>query len=354
MKKVAIVGLGWLGMPLALSLTARGWQVTGSKTTQDGVEAARMCGIDSYPLRLEPQLVCDTEDLDALMNVDALVITLPARRTGAGEGFYLQAVQEIVDTALAYHIPRIVFTSSTSVYGNVNGTVKENSPRLPETASGQVLKELEDWLHNLPGTSVDILRLAGLVGPSRHPGRFFAGKSAPDGQHVVNLVHLQDVVAAIELLLQAPKGGHIYNLCAPRHPARGLFYPQMARELGLPLFPGFSERATATLLGYRWPGNIRELKNVVERSVYRHGDSEHELDAIILNPFRQTAASEPETVSGDELPALPLDLRDFQLQQEKRLLQRSLQQAKYHQKQAAELLGLTYHQLRALLKKHQL
>ncbi|VEB00397.1 Nucleoside-diphosphate-sugar epimerase [Klebsiella pneumoniae] len=39
MKKVAIVGLGWLGMPLALSLTARGWQVTGSKTTQDGVEA---------------------------------------------------------------------------------------------------------------------------------------------------------------------------------------------------------------------------------------------------------------------------------------------------------------------------
>lgn len=124
MKKVAIVGLGWLGMPLALSLTARGWQVTGSKTTQDGVEAARMCGIDSYPLRLEPQLVCDTEDLDALMNVDALVITLPARRTGAGEGFYLQAVQEIVDTALAYHIPRIVFTSSTSVYGNVNGTVK--------------------------------------------------------------------------------------------------------------------------------------------------------------------------------------------------------------------------------------
>lgn len=40
MKKVAIVGLGWLGMPLAMSLAARGWQVTGSKTTLDGVEAA--------------------------------------------------------------------------------------------------------------------------------------------------------------------------------------------------------------------------------------------------------------------------------------------------------------------------
>ena len=234
MKKVAIVGLGWLGMPLALSLTARGWQVTGSKTTQDGVEAARMCGIESYPLRLEPELICDADDLDALMNVDALVITLPARRAGPGEEFYLQAMQEIVDSALAHRIPRIIFTSSTSVYGNFNGTAKEGTPRNPVTASGRVLKDLEDWLHNLPGTSVDILRLAGLVGPGRHPGRFFAGKTAPDGQHGVNLVHLEDVIGAITLLLQAPKGGHIYNICAPLHPARSTFYPAMARQLDLP------------------------------------------------------------------------------------------------------------------------
>ncbi|HGW5506114.1 TPA: SDR family oxidoreductase [Citrobacter koseri] len=233
MKKVAIVGLGWLGMPLAMSLTARGWQVTGTKTTQDGVEAARMSGIESYPLRLEPELVCETDDLDALMDVDALVITLPARRSGPGEDFYRQAIQEVVDSALAYHVPRIIFTSSTSVYGDVHGIVKETTPRNPVTASGRILKELEDWLHNLPGTSVDILRLSGLVGPGRHPGRFFAGKTAPDGQQGVNLVHLEDVIAAITLLLQAPKGGHIYNICAPSHPARNVFYPQMARLLGI-------------------------------------------------------------------------------------------------------------------------
>ena len=51
---------------------------------------------------------------------------------------------------------------------------------------------------------------------------------------------------------------------------------------------------------------------------------------------------------------LPLDLREFQQQQEKDFLQTSLQQAKFNQKKAAELLGLTYHQLRALLKKHQI
>ena len=234
MKKVAIVGLGWLGMPLAMSLSARGWQVTGSKTTLDGVDAARMSGIDSYQLQLTPELVCDSDDLDALLDADALVITLPARRTGEGDDFYLQAVQEIVDSALAHNIPRIIFTSSTSVYGETEGTVKETSPLEPVTASGRVLKELETWLHDLPGTSVDILRLAGLVGPERHPGRFLAGKTnVANGAHGVNLVHLEDVISAITLLLQAPKGGHIYNLCAPAHPTRAEFYSLMARQMNL-------------------------------------------------------------------------------------------------------------------------
>lgn len=132
------------------------------------------------------------------------------------------------------------------------------------------------------------------------------------------------------------------------------FAIQMCRELGLPLFPGFSERAAETLQNYRWPGNIRELKNVVERSVYRHGSSERELDNIIINPFRQQHTATPVEVEKTPGPTLPIDLRAFQQEQEKSLLERSLEQAKYNQKQAAELLGLTYHQLRALLKKHQL
>ena len=239
MKRVAIVGLGWLGMPLAVALTARGWQVTGSKTTPDGVEAARMCGIESCQLQLTPELECDADELEALLSVDALVITLPASRTAQGGENYLRAVQNLVDSALAFNVPRIIFTSSTSVYGNDAGVMKEQSPLRPVTVAGQTLVELENWLHDLPGTSVDILRLSGLVGPKRHPGRFLAGKTdLPDGEQGVNLVHLDDVVAAIILLLQTPKGGHIYNLSAPAHPARQQFYPAVARQLGLTP-PGF-------------------------------------------------------------------------------------------------------------------
>ncbi|EBQ0578073.1 phage shock protein operon transcriptional activator, partial [Salmonella enterica subsp. enterica] len=122
------------------------------------------------------------------------------------------------------------------------------------------------------------------------------------------------------------------------------------------LFPGFTDRAKETLLHYAWPGNVRELKNVVERSVYRHGSSEHPLDEIVIDPFQRHSAEPPAPAlpSASATPDLPLNLREFQLQQEKALLQRSLQQAKFNQKRAADLLALTYHQFRALLKKHQL
>ncbi|EPH3358390.1 phage shock protein operon transcriptional activator [Citrobacter freundii] len=132
------------------------------------------------------------------------------------------------------------------------------------------------------------------------------------------------------------------------------FAIQMCREIGLPLFPGFSAEARETLLHYRWPGNIRELKNVVERSVYRHGTSDYPLDEIIIDPFRRHVVESQVQEAKPASVALPLDLREFQQQQEKDFLQTSLLQAKFNQKKAAELLGLTYHQLRALLKKHQI
>ncbi|MEI7367201.1 phage shock protein operon transcriptional activator [Pectobacterium colocasium] len=132
------------------------------------------------------------------------------------------------------------------------------------------------------------------------------------------------------------------------------FAIQMCRELHLPLFPGFTPAARETLLNYDWPGNIRELKNVVERSVYRHGDSEQPLDAIILNPFRRTPAVQEKTQTTSTQPDLPLDMKPWLLEQEKGLIDRALTQAKFNQRKAAELLGLTYHQLRGLLKKHDI
>ena len=241
MKKVAIVGLGWLGMPLARVLTGRGWQVTGSKTTTDGVQAARASGIRACQLMLDPELQCTSEDLNELLDVDALVVTLPARRTVETSDQYLQAVQNIVDMALSRQVRHIIFTSSTSVYGNLQGEADEESALQPVTPAGKSLLKLEQWLHDLPGTTVDVLRLAGLVGPERHPGRFLAGKTGlNNGSQGVNLVHLDDVIAAIVLLLEHPEEGSVYNLCAAGHPSREDYYTRLAVNAGWtpPVFDG--------------------------------------------------------------------------------------------------------------------
>lgn len=132
------------------------------------------------------------------------------------------------------------------------------------------------------------------------------------------------------------------------------FAIQMCRELHLPLFPGFTPHARDTLLAYAWPGNIRELKNVVERSVYRHGSSEHALDSIIINPFSKKAPSGEDRAPAGDLPDFPLDMKQWQRVQEQTLLEQALAKARFNQRKAAELLGLTYHQLRGLLKKHDI
>lgn len=234
MKKVSIIGLGWLGMPLALSLMGKGYQVVGSKTTPDGLEAARMSGIDAYPLVMTPQPECEADDWEQLIQCDVLIITLPASRTPEKGEIYRQSVQILVDSALGKQVQRIIFISSTSVYGDAEGEMTEESPRNAVRQSGKILVELENWLHDLPHVSIDILRPAGLIGPDRHPGRFMAGKQAlPEGNCGVNLVHQEDVIAAIKLLLAQPQGGHIYNLCAQMHPRKRDFYPAMAKALGV-------------------------------------------------------------------------------------------------------------------------
>ncbi|HDL8089765.1 TPA: phage shock protein operon transcriptional activator [Yersinia enterocolitica] len=139
------------------------------------------------------------------------------------------------------------------------------------------------------------------------------------------------------------------------------FAIQMCRELGLPLFPGFTPQAEQQLLEYRWPGNVRELKNVVERSVYRHSDNSEALDNIIIDPFARQQNRENENIELNdpgsqtgELPTLPLNLKDWLHNSEYQILKQALAQARFNQRKAASLLGLTYHQLRGILKKHQI
>jgi psp operon transcriptional activator len=144
------------------------------------------------------------------------------------------------------------------------------------------------------------------------------------------------------------------------------FAARMATELGWREIPGFSERAVALLENYNWPGNIRELKNVVERAVYC--SEGRTIDAIVFNPFERNAGSAQTAAGGgtagdQPAPATPGIVPAYVPGQgnlleaidsfERSALRAALSATQFHQGQAAELLGMSYHQFRGLYRKHR-
>jgi psp operon transcriptional activator len=147
----------------------------------------------------------------------------------------------------------------------------------------------------------------------------------------------------------------------------------MAGELGRELFPGFSPEARQKLQDYPWPGNVRELKNVVERCVYRH-DEDMPVEEIVFDPFdspfRLNGSAEVKEIPGEASEAsqssdgiasaaagdrsFPLDLKQSVQAFEIDLIEQALVESKHNQRKAAELLQVTYHQLRGYLKKYDL
>ncbi|ANN26880.1 phage shock protein operon transcriptional activator [Vibrio vulnificus] len=149
---------------------------------------------------------------------------------------------------------------------------------------------------------------------------------------------------------------------------------KMCRELKLDYFVGFTSHANEQLTQYRWPGNVRELKNVVERAIYRHGLNPDPIDELIFNPFATGWESEKaeqeqpnasstasSSTSNDQVssPAtteisFPIDYKQWQEEQDIKLLNQALEASKFNQRQAADLLGLSYHQFRGMVRKYAL
>jgi len=140
------------------------------------------------------------------------------------------------------------------------------------------------------------------------------------------------------------------------------FAARMAYELGLDETPDYSEEAVNRLQSHRWPGNIRELKNVVERAVYRADSCM--ITKIIFDPFFSpyppgdsppSEESVSDTIPGHEkdgdLQAVPL--REAVDRLKISLAARALAESGYNQKKAAQTLGITYDQFRGLYRKYR-
>ena len=231
---VSIIGTGWLGLPLAKLLIQADCQVFGTTTREEKIERLTAEGILCDKMIFNDDV--SKTDIQIPWQTDILVITLPPTLgKQAPLHSYIDIIERIIhQTTHLAHLKKLLFTSSTSVYGRAKGLLTEETAIQPNTPSEETLAQAERLINEKSGNyAVYILRLGGLTGPGREPGFFFKDKKdIPGGEISVNLVHQHDVLEIMKhiILRETPEG--TYNICADEHPARGVFYPQRARQVG--------------------------------------------------------------------------------------------------------------------------
>lgn len=222
--RVHIIGSGWLAKPLAQNLQAQGHQLLLTTTDQDKASQLTAQGLPTVVYQLGAQAANSREILDC----DVLIIAITSKDLAGHQPLFKQLCQA-TNT-------QVIYISSTSVYAN-----QKTTDQTGHTEDSQALNQdspiwqIEQALHaQVPQATV--VRFAGLVGPQRHPGRFFrSNKTIKNPQAPVNLIHQADCIGIISAIIKQKVRGETFNGCADTHPSKATFYPQMAKQLGLPV-----------------------------------------------------------------------------------------------------------------------
>ena len=221
---ISILGCGWLGLPLATSLIQKGYQVKGATTTPDKVSLLKEEGIDPYIISVAPDHI--EGDIASFLDSDVLILNVPPRRKNEDVVHHYPAcIAQLLTYIVPSRIRKVIFISTTSVYQNTNNTVTEDIEPTPTKASGKAVLAAEKHLQSCSHITTTVIRLAGLIGKDRHPGRFLSGKQhLPNGAAPVNLIHLDDCINLITGVLTKGIWGEVFNGCADQHPTRKAFY----------------------------------------------------------------------------------------------------------------------------------
>lgn len=227
---VSILGCGWLGLPLAQHFIAHGISVKGSTTQQSKLSLLDSFGITPYLIQLSDGP--PKGDFQDFLSNDILIINIPPSRDFKSVENYIQSLVDINHYITASPIEKIIFISSTSVYKNAELAIDENG-EIEEQGAGKNLYLAEELFRQNNAVRTTIIRMAGLFGPNRPPGRFFSGKpSVPNALAPVNMIHLDDCIAIIKKVIDENYWNQTMNACAPDHPSRKEFYTEAIKLYG--------------------------------------------------------------------------------------------------------------------------
>lgn len=227
--KIGIIGLGWLGLPLAKSLLNKGFQVIGT-TRSRSVSLAHECF--SHVI-FDPQQKRFT-DSSYFSDSDVVIMAFTPSKTD--EKAYARDCVRVADLLPASC--KVILLSSSGIYPKRDGIfTEENYP--PGSIKNNAIGYAELALSSILRERLTIIRLAGLIGPKRYPVTAMAKSGKKYQSHErINLIHLEDAIGLIEFVIKHKLWNQTINGCSGEHPLKGPFYTEMARKLGIdaPIF----------------------------------------------------------------------------------------------------------------------
>jgi len=215
-KNISILGCGWLGLPFAKELLKKGYKVNGSCTSTAKLDTLKQNNINAFVINTKDI----NDNIEPFLDSEVLLIAITSKN--------IEAYRSLIKHIEKSNIKKVIFISSTSVYTASNSIVDEETP----TNDGP-LAEIENLFINNPIFKTTIIRFAGLIGYTRKPGNFIRPDNIirnPKGY--VNMIHRDDCLAILHLIITKNVFGQVLNACADEHPTRGEYYIQEMKKVG--------------------------------------------------------------------------------------------------------------------------
>lgn len=255
MTQISILGCGWLGLPLAKALLENKISVKGSTTSVEKLSILENSGIQPYLINLTPTLSKGEGDETIetfLEDSKTLIIDVPPKLRGSATDpssalrmTFVSKIKNVIPFIEKSTVENVLFISSTSVYGEDNLIVTEETELNPDTESGKQLVQAEQLLQNNQNFKTTVLRFGGLIGEDRHPIKFLAGRTNIENPNApINLIHQDDCIGIIQKIIELNSWDQVFNAVTPFHPSRKEYYTQKAVDLNLKLPEFNSENLT--------------------------------------------------------------------------------------------------------------
>ncbi len=234
MKKISVLGCGWLGLPLSQFLLYKGFIVKGSTTSLDKLNLINDKIEQVFLIKAEENEI--EGDVDLFFEcTDILIINIPPKLRAGIESNYVSRIERILEQVKKHNIKKVLYVSSTSVFPDDNLEYDENKVPIPYSSTSKQLIEAENLVKNAAYFSSTIIRFGGLIGENRHPVTYMSAKDkeVENPCAPINLIHLEDCIGLIFSIIIQEKWGFIFHGVSPFHPSKKEYYSNEAKKRGL-------------------------------------------------------------------------------------------------------------------------